>query len=116
MSVNPSGSPVGTFNLQATGTFGVANNQQVIAAPAAGLAIYVQMVTTATTLGAGVNAVSTFHAAGGAAFTLIVNSGALSPQHIFPGGWRLPAATALQIDVATNNVVATVTYTIGPSI
>jgi hypothetical protein len=116
-----SGSPVGTFTLIASQGFGVGANQQIIPAPGAGLAIYLQNVESANFgLGAAVNASADYHAAGGITFLSHGLTGAAfsSSQQItsFPGGFRLPANTALQVNIGLQTVFCEITYTIGPSL
>lgn len=98
----------------------VGANQQIIAAPAAGLAIYIQSLSGASGGLAAVASFAEFHAAGGALISTIVMQGAVgsgySQQHIFPGGFKLPAATALQVNIVNGTMRASGTYWIGTSI
>lgn len=121
MSANWSGSPAGTFNQIASGSSGVAGNVTVIGAPAAGLAIYVQSIAIDNAgLGAGANAYGAFHPAGGAVFAPLGINGAGGATQFamvnFPGGFRLPDATALQVNIGANAISWYITYTIGPTI
>lgn len=112
MSHNPSGSPVGVFSSYVRAIFGVAAGQQIIAAPAAGLAIYLQSISAST---GGANSNPVFKDGAGTAFESI-NVAAGTVISVFPGGLRLPAASKLQVDVNTNPVDISVRYTIGPAL
>lgn len=97
----------------------VANNQVVIASPGAGLSIYIQTVEIVNNaLAAG--AISSVNLLAGVGGTLLavpsINGAAqLFKDLTFPGGFKLPAATALIANVATNTCFMIVTYTIGPA-
>lgn len=111
-----SGSPTTSpFKSLASGVFIVGNNQTAIAAPGAGQSIYVQDVGIS---GGGPPPVATavdFHlGGGGAAFAhLQTATGQPTDHQSFPGGFELPANTALQVDVIANSAFVSITYVLG---
>ena len=104
--------PVGGTQYAAGG------NQAVIAAPGAGLSLYLQTATF-TNLAAGAVTTLSLHPAGGNPIAFATLPVGQAPYMVnYPGGFKLPVNTALQVDVAGgggNILIVTVTYIIGPS-
>ena len=102
-------------NFRAVLTPGV-SNQACIAAPGAGLSIYIQMLGWDGNATAGSFAL--FHPAGGGSIGEFVASIAVASSTIsYPGGWKLPTNTALVCDCgAAAAAVVFGTYLVGPSL
>lgn len=114
MSANWSGGPAGSFGSSFGAGLGVANNQQLLAAPGAGLSIYLQTLSLRTEAD-GLTATSDFKInSGGVRFYVVryVNGANIT----FPGGFRLSANGGLFVDVFVNNQTIAGTYTVGPTI
>lgn len=110
---NPTTNP---FKSLASGIFAVGNNQQVIAAPGAGQSIYIQDIGISGGGPPPVAAAGDFHLAAGGAFSHLQTAAGQPTDHqAFPGGFELPANTALQVDVIANSIFVSVTYVVGAS-
>lgn len=114
--ISVSSSPVGSFKQSFTNLFTNGANQALIAAPGAGLAIYLQEWNMSSSAGA-IGNTAEIHPAGAGIFSSIVGASASHSQTVpFPGGYELAANTALQADVIGTPGLIRIsgTYTIGP--
>lgn len=96
--------------------FGAGNNQGVIGAPGAGLAIIIQSISVVIGAGAAADVTAAFHPAGGGTIAVFALLHPTDCSNIsFPGGIKLPANTVFQVDIAGGAMSFTVTSTIGPA-
>lgn len=111
MGTNWSGSPVGPFNLFVSTVLNAGNNQQIIAAPGAGLSIYIQSLACNNT------ATIDFFTGGSvfAELTAVAAPGNPTPFISYPGGFELPTNSNLNVNVSGLSRI-NVTYAIGPSL
>lgn len=94
-------------------------NNVLVAAPGAGLCIYVQSFECDNAaLAAGAQSSVGIHQTGGGFFgvSILVGVGKVQDFQAFPGGFKIGANTALLADVFTNLANVQVTYTIGPDL